>query len=279
MWVLRDIVLHFQAGWQMTATTKFAVALWILTFVASLQSQPKLEHGIILDSQDEGFHQMMLIGPEYLDPERLRSLYRESARDTDRVFKIDAVESRDDASHMNGKGATEQEFRDWERVYRAVSNRDSFRMTRLVAIGNDAVIETVVGSVASRKVVAGTDPLQFDAGGRKCRLLEIYWSRPLSPVGQTAGSRLNVMVDLRVDRLPEAAEAERITAELQRRMNYANLMAFMRTDTWFIDDVLFPLWFPFAPSEPAPTFQEYVSKGVVTCVGGDGTSRCRRSVR
>lgn len=163
-------------------------------------------------------------------------------------------------------------------MYRAVGNRDSFRMMRLVAIGKDVVIETVDGSKISREIVSGSDPMLFEAGGRKCRLLEVYWSRPFPSVGQKLQSTLNVTVDLQTDVLPAAADAEQITTALQRRLNYARVTVFMRTDTWFVDDSLFPLWFPFTPGERPPTFQEYVSKGVMTCVGEDGV-RCNRSVR
>jgi hypothetical protein len=252
----------------------------VLLVIAVPQSRPdSLDHGVAWDLvQPEGFHQMMVVGPEYLNPETLKKLYQERAKPSDRFFRIDAVETRVDADHMSGPGASDQEFQDWERRLREVRNRDSFRMMRLVAMGKDVVIETVNGSKASSEVISGHDPMRFGLGGRVCRLLEVYWSRPLSPPGQGRPSPLDVKVDLMTDVLPEVSVAEKITAELQRRLNYSQVMTFMRGDTWFIDDEQFPLWFPFAPGAKPPSLQEYIAKGVMVCVGG-AEVRCHRSVR
>jgi len=97
----------------MTATTRYLVALSLLALALPIQSWPdSLDHGIAWDTREvEGFHQMMVVGPEYLNPARLKSLYREHAQDTDRVFRIDAVESRSDAEHMNGRAQQIRNFR------------------------------------------------------------------------------------------------------------------------------------------------------------------------
>lgn len=232
-----------------------------------LRSQP-FQTGIALDTfEKEGFHQIAVIGNEYLDVQKLRSLYESRRRTTDRVFIIYALENSLDASRMlTGVGATDVEFEGWSRLYHSVPAPNKLQMMQLVAIGSDVVVEAVDGLKVSRFVLSGKDPMLFEIAGRKCQILELHWTRPLIELHKGVGTPLNVSVPLRTDILPTVIEAEAITREIQRRLNYVNVFVHIRTDTWFIEDASYPLWFPFAPSEQPPTsWKEYVSAGTMVC--------------
>lgn len=258
----------------MTAKTSYLLTLLLALSPLGTLGADSPSHGIASDFREsEGFHQMLVIGPEFLSTDALKSLFNERKHPSDHVFKIDAVESREDAAHMGGEGASDQEFGDWERRYRAVENRDTFHMMRLVAIGKNVVIETVNGLKTSREIVSGRDPLLFEENGRQCRILEIHWSRP-----KIAQRHLNVTIDLQTDVLPDVADAKEITKDIQRQLDYPWVFTQMRTDTWFIDDDLFPLWFPFELGQKPPTFKEYVSRGTMRCIGSPDV-QCSRSIR
>jgi hypothetical protein len=263
--------------------SRFVTALMALLLVMTLPALPDPnERGVLWDyAEGEGFRRAAVIGVDYLDLARLEKFYQERATAADRVFIIYAFENSLYAHYMlDGQGATDQEFGDWERRFRSVPNPGGLRMMQLVAIGKDVVIESVSQSRASRVMVRGRDPMLFESGGQKCQILEIYWSRPRVSLRKDRSIRLSVSIDLHVDRLPSTAEAKVITRELQRRLDHVDLEVDMRTDTWFIDDMQFPVWFPFAPDQRPPTFEEYVSKGRVGCIVDEsGEISCLRNVR
>jgi hypothetical protein len=139
-------------------------------------------------------------------------------------------------------------------------------MMQLVAIGHDVVIETVDGSKVSRIVLAGKDPMLFEVADRKCQILELHWTRPLGELRKGEGVPLNVDVPIRADSLPTKVQAVMITREIQRRLNYYDVLVDIRTDAWFVEAYWYPLWFPFDPDQRPPTSeQEYLAGGHMSC--------------
>jgi len=224
--------------------------------------------GVALDTvEKEGFHQIAVIGKEYLDVQKLRALYKSRRRETDRVFIIYALANSLDASRMlTGVGATDVEFEGWYNMYRSVPEPNKLQMMQLVAIGRDVVVEAVDGLKVSRFVLSGKDPMLFEFAGRKCQILELHWTRPLIELHKGKGTPLNVSVPLKTDTLRTVAEGEAIAREIQRRLNYLYVFVNIRNDTWFIEDPFYPLWFPFAPGEQPPTNEkEYLLRGSMSC--------------
>lgn len=255
----------------MTATTLRIRSPWLVTVVLLAQtplcSQGFLP-GLVSDrSETEGFRQMAVIGEEYLDVARLTALYRDGRRPADRVFVIYALPNPTYASSMLvGTGASDVGFDGWHNSYNLAPNHNALRMMQLVAIGNDVVVESVDGLRTSRIVVEGKDPLLFEEAGRKCQILEFHWTRPLGELQKGAGTPLSVEVPVRADKLPTVPEAEAITREVERRLSYKDVFVNIRTDTWFVEDEWYPMWFPFAPGEQPPANEkEYLSKGRMAC--------------
>lgn len=260
----------------MTARTRQIVGLLVLMMVAPSAWAQTREPEKLMDFSGQGFRLVAFVGQEYFSPAYLEEVFERERHGSPRAFLIEAFGDRASATIFAGKGRTEVDYPDWERMYYARSGHDSLRAMELIAIGNDSVIRVRDGRRLSRLILEGKDPTIFTVGPRSCELLQLRFTRlprPLNPGGENT---ITVHVTLKTDILPNESEAKEITQELVRRLQYPVLNLNIRTDTWFIDDSSFPAWFPFSNEQGPRDAAEYRAKSSIHCFAKTGAIRCVR---
>jgi hypothetical protein len=166
---------------------------------------------------------------------------------------------------MRGKPAENMTYSKWRAALGVARMHGPYRCARLVAVGENAVIQTVDGLSVSSHVVQGRDPTNLRVGGDRVDVLEIF-PRHVEPPA--------LVVYVEVSRRPTIPYSEKIVTALQGEMGPRRLEVYIRPDTWFIDDSFFPLWFRFQPDAKEPTLEQYKSRGEVWCEAEPGRTAC-----
>lgn len=237
-------------------------------------------NNILLDRREGDFHDIVVVDSASMNTFGIQRLANElTSKDAPiRVLVLSIFENKEDAFQtMAGKGHTDTEFGEAVERLRSARSRGPFQMIRLISIDGNTVVQAVNGPTVSRTVVHGTDPASFTVGGKRCELLEIYFVRPPRAIRPDGSNPPIAKAYLRVDVLPNLEEADAITRAVQEKLHHRNVTVSIRTDSWFLEDSEFPLWYPFEVNPKPPSFEEYNSRGEVVCVANvtnDGT-RCR----
>jgi hypothetical protein len=209
------------------------------------------------------FRKVVVVGSEYMQITALERVLS-GGKMTNSVIVMAFANPDDARLFIAGKGHTDVTYADWAAMYRATRHRQQFRMMRLIKVADDIVVQIADGGHVSRMVLRGADPTRFPAGGKACELLDLYWYRLPRPIRRDGVNPLNADAYIRTDSLPSNHEAMLITRELQKRLKHPDVMVQLRTDTWFIEDSRFPVWFPFS-HDPPPDFRAYRSRGEIFC--------------
>jgi hypothetical protein len=257
----------------MTATIRRHISLLAIILVPMLADV--IGPGRVMDRRDENFHQVVVVGEEFMSKDSLLKLFQTERRG-DEVFIVSAFPNADAAaSVISGKGHTETTYDYWKQQLNALKPHDSLRMMELISIGNDTVIRSVDKGRVSRTVIGpGNDPTFFEAAGQNCEILEMYFYRLPRPLQPGEGNPLIVSVCVRVASLPDEIGARLIVRELQRRLGQASINANISTDSWFIDSGQFPFQFPFEVEPKPPTLEEYGARVELFCQGSESTVVC-----
>lgn len=236
--------------------------------------------GVVLDRHDEDLHDVAVVGPHFMSVPRLDQFAKElTSRDqaSARLLIISAFANSDDAGQtLAGKGRTEITYDEAVDMLRAAQTRGAFRMMRLFSVDKNSVVQTVNGPRISRVILSGADPTLFEAGGRHCEILEVYFRRLPRPVRPDGRNPILVNMYVTTDRLPTDHEAEAITRTLQNLIHHQFVSAHIRSDRWFLEDPQFPLWYPFSSSVNPPTYQQFASAGEMYCSSDETGVRCSR---
>ncbi len=137
------------------------LAACILPLLADL-----IGEGIVFDRQDEDVRAVAVVGSNFMSLSGLEELsqgLRSASRAPPRALIISAFANSGDASQtLAGKGRTEVTYDEAVAQLRAARARGTFRMMRLISVGDNTVIQTVNGTKISRSVLAGVDPTIFE---------------------------------------------------------------------------------------------------------------------
>ena len=260
--------------------TRLSLVLLLATAVP--QMGDIIGTGIVFDRHIEDLRNVAVVGPEFMKPSRLIELaneFQSSSPTKPHVLIISAFASSDDASQtLAGKGTTEMTYGSAVERLRAARARGEFRMMRYIAIGNDAVVQTVNGTKASRSIVSGRDPTLISAGGITGEILYIYFTKLPRPIRGDGRNPVIVSIYLKTENLPTQAKAEMITESLQKTVRHESLRVSMRTDTWFLEEFSSSLWYPFSSDQQPPTYANSQGGGEVFCFVDEKGMHCRQTL-
>lgn len=232
---------------------------------------------VMTDSSDENVREIQLTGSSATLAGIEGYFKRLNRTAMPHLLLISAFQYRSDVYELFGKSTTEFTFAKWKELFDHSSNkRQTLRFAKLVKAGTDVRIDFVDNGEASYVVRGSNDPtVFFISQNLRCHILQI--SPIYLPIGVPGGEpKLRIWVYVQAQRLPTPREAEAIFSELRRRLGTSHLRVLIRTDSWFIEDTRFPIWYPFAPDERPPNnLKEYKAAGEVFCKETDGRTDCR----
>lgn len=264
----------------MTVRTKSRNICFGLVLLGAVANCDVIGTGVVLDRSDGGLRKIVEVGDNLLNIAGIEQAYKRLVSEHERAalkyLAISAFANSDDASqYLVGKGHTDMAYDEAiQRLFEA-QRRGPLRMLRLVSMGGNTVVQKTDGRTVSRTVVRGTDPTLFEAGGVRCELLEVYFNRLPRPIRADGQNPVLLHVYLKTSALPTIQAAEEVTRVIQHMLGHRNVFLNMRTDTWFIEDERFPLWYPFDTDRRPPTFAQYKSRGEAFCIADESKIRCQ----
>jgi len=266
----------------MTARIRATSLPLILVLATAIpQSGDIIGTGVVFDRHIEDLRDVAVVGHRFMKASSLIDLANElktSGLTEPHLLMISAFENSDDASQtLAGKGTTEITYDGAVERLRVAQARGEFRMMRYFAIGDDALVQTVSGTKASRSVVSGKDPTVISVGGRTGEVLYIYFNKLPRSIRADGRNPVLLSIDLKTDKLPTVREAEMLTEGFQARLRHEDVRVAVRTDTWFLDDPGVPLWYPFSADQKPPTHADYRSRGEMFCFVDEKGIHCRQT--
>ena len=269
----------FSVGFQMIARIK-PLTLLLLLGLISVPAGSFAEPQVQWDHAESGCRDIELLGSKYLIPRNLKDYYHDLRRQNhseDKMLMIFVFTGSEGAGSRAALWypTPATTYKDWSDRYRTERARGPQRNTRLIAIGQDAVIQTSHGKTASSEVLSGSDPTVFGVGGTKCQILEFSCYHLPRSIREDETNPTIFHVYLKANPLPNEERAKAIVRELQNRLSHLTLRVSIREDSWFIFSFRFPLWFPFAEDTPPPTEDQYFASHRVYCSSDTSQIQCR----
>jgi len=265
----------------MTARIRATSLILIVLLAVVPQSGDVIGTGIVFDRHMEDLRDAAVVGRRFMKASSLINLANElkkSSSTKPHLLIISAFGNSEDASQtLAGKGATEITYAGVVERLQAAQARGEFKMMRYLAIGNNAMVQTVSGTKVSRSVVSGNDPTVVSAGGRAGEILHIFFNKLPRSIRADGRNPVVLSIYVKTDKLPTAREAEAITRSLQRMLHHEDVRVEMRTDTWFLDDPGVPLWYPFSADQTPPTYADYRARGEMFCFVDEKGIHCRQA--
>lgn len=256
-----------------TRTRRIIGFVFCAELISGLLSLGSAEQSdVFYDWHDEGFRKIIYVGEKYIaspDPFDEESECKGFNVCVSWRFRT----SSDAALVIDGKGHMEADYREWISRYGHDLRRGALRAKRIIRIGPNRVEETLEQQKVSRRVLKGSDPARFSIRGVTCEVLDLAGHRLPRPIRADGLNPLIVTAWLRASALPSESDAKAISRDLQRRLNHSYLSISIRTDSWFIEDPFFPVWFPFATDGP-PDYSEYRLRGEALCTTSEKDVSC-----
>jgi hypothetical protein len=185
------------------------------------------------------------------------------------LAKLIIATSEEDARSMEVGKATHLAYQGWYPSY-VEQRRSSGPVAELITLGRKATLRIYWPPGKTSESVLGTgDALSFRTDNATFELLDFYVRRLASPVeGVAPDAQLFDLyfrgkVSDRSSLDAAAALTERLLLELGVR---AGVTAYIRDDTWFIDEPTFPVFYRFSGDQPVPSREEYYGRRQITCV-------------
>ena len=235
------------------------------------------DRATIADREVDRLLTVTLVAPEALDPVALSNFYRQrldKARVKPRVFVLLAFPGTYEAGLISAGKGPEATFEQIEARYREARGRWPVRAARILAIGSNALLQQTDGKNVSRRILSGSDPTIFRAGSHAYELLELHVAVLPRPLRPRVPNRVRVDCYVKTAVLPTPLDARLVARALQAALGERHVTVTIRTDSWFVEDLSFPLWYPFEPAGRFPSRAEYVARGEIYCDGDAADIRC-----
>jgi hypothetical protein len=190
------------------------------------------------------------------------------------LSKLVLATTETDLLSMRVQKATHTSYQSWYSEF--VDQRAS--------VGPAAELITVAGRATLRiqdrprsvsTIVLGSgDALRFVADGHVFNLLD-FSGRNLAPVEKVAPEGEIFEFYFCSGSAFTRDSVKTLTKNIMRELGLTGVTVAVRSDTWFIEDSTFPIYYRFSPSGAPPTVEAYRSGRQVTCVAGTSSNiRC-----
>lgn len=189
------------------------------------------------------------------------------------IVKLVLASDRQDILHMRkGKAMADYSYDLWAEVLLE-------RTAKLRPIAVALKINGDVGlrfrdeaGISSESVLCGGNPFLIASGIGNGKILHINFSR----IPRNGSSAEYVSFFLEVPSPVSTAAAKAYALELKRSVKTdAHVLSIVRSDSWFIANESFPVFYPFMGSTKAPTLSSYLCSRTVVCAEIGGEVDCR----
>jgi len=204
---------------------------------------------------------------------QLENLFQTDVHASDVVSEITLFPSaRTAALVLGGKGHTENDYASWLAQYRLAMKEPPVDMGEIVKVGQDAIARTVRDGKYEEKILSGKNPLRCEWGSRDCRI--IWISIGIAPAElRNRFKNPSIRLFVRDRSVPTTEEALKISMQLQQRFHTRFLSVSFRSDEWFVEDLWFPVIYPFDERHSADLAKIRTAPEVV-CTTDGGESHC-----
>jgi hypothetical protein len=175
---------------------------------------------------------------------------------------------------MSGGKAPKSTFDQVEVRHREARGRWPVRKARILEVGSNALLQQTDGRSVSRRILSGNDPKLFRAGGHAYELLDLHVAVLPLPWRPRNLNRVRIVCYLEKAVLHGPVDARLVAETLQAAEGERQVKVTIRTDSWFVEDMPFPLWYPFEPATRSRSHLGYVSRGEIYCDGDAAGMRC-----
>jgi|SRR5579883_1421506 hypothetical protein len=160
-------------------------------------------------------------------------------------------------------------FSKWRELH-DIAAQSQGPIAQLTAINNDAVLRLRNDRAQlSSLVLKGKNPLIMRSPETSVELIYIAIVRSIP--GQRIG---RVEVYATADRLPDPKVGVGILASLEQVFQDFQVSLLLRNDRWFVSQIGFPYFYPFANEPPMPSEAEYRATNTMSCIHFLGPPNC-----
>jgi hypothetical protein len=198
----------------------------------------------------------------------LRSFYGKLARQMkgNRGWDVGVFVDRGDLTRETyGKLATEKEYDWWQDLYDKFGHR-MLPMAEFFGYKDNAVLRMRDGAgTCSEITLAGRDFLRESVDGSEFEILKIDY-HPLPPLTKPSpDDEAMVTIYARASRFPTVTQAREFSRTMQQRLREKRVIVTIRTDSYFLTDVGFPILYRFDEKPTPPSREQYDRSKTMYC--------------
>jgi len=189
--------------------------------------------------------------------EKLRSLQRYSL-----VKLVLAAERQDILNLRKGKAMADFSYRLWSEV---LSERTVHRRPLAVALkinGNLGFRFRDETGASGENVLCGENPFVIDSDKGRAKILHVNFSR----IPRDHSSVVYISFFVEAPSPVSMADAKTYARGLKSKVQLkARILTIVRSDSWFIENEGFPVFYPFGRASTPPTLTSYICSPTIVC--------------
>lgn len=216
-------------------------------------------------------------GTDLTEP-NLRSYYQQLSRELtgNRAWRVDVFSDEGDATReLYGKLRTEGDYDWWLGLYNKFG-RKLLPKAEILSYAHNAVLRMrdTAGS-CSEVVLSGDNFLRVHVGSIEFEILETYYHRLPPRTKPSHGDEAMISVYVRASSFPNVDQAREFGFLMRKRFRQKRIIVLIRTDSYFITDLAFPIMYRFDRDGVPPTREQYEQSKTMCCLCDRPAVLCR----
>jgi len=243
------------------------------------KASPVTRNSILWEGRVGPFYSRVTVWtvPEFTEP-NLRAFYQRLAQKLkgNRAWKVEVFVDRNDAyRELYGKLVTEGDYDWWLKLYNKFG-RKLLPKAEILSYRSNAVLRLRDrAGTCSEVVLSGDNFLRVHADNIEFEILEVYY-HPLPPQSKPRhGDEAMVSLYVRASSFPKADQARAFALLMRKRFQQKQIIATIRTDSYFLTDNAFPIMYRFDATAAPPSPEQYKQSKIMYCFCDEPAIRCQ----